>query len=383
MDFELPGRGFVFWPVGNGDSTTIVIDSKTVLQIDLRHMERSDDNDDPTWPVVDELVERLPTKKGHPYLSVFALTHPDEDHCKGFKTLLSKVTIGTLWFTPRVFGEYTRDLCEDATAFKKEAKRRVDATLSKGADPGAGDRVRIFGYSDLFKMKEFEGFPPELLSVPGSSVSIIDGSDRSDEFRGFVHSPFKDDDSGERNDTSLGLQVSLHEGDVALQALLLGDLKYPTIRRIFDRSKADDLAWNVLLAPHHCSKSVMYWKEEGDEEEKLQQKLLDDLEDSSRSSNRVVSSSNPVPSSNKSGDNPPHAKAKKRYETITSRFLCTMETPSQDSPKPIVVAFEGGKIKFSPGGGAAGGGGGGKSASESASDARGSDAPPGDPVTYG
>ena len=28
-DFTLPDRGFVFWPVGSGDSTTIVIDGRT------------------------------------------------------------------------------------------------------------------------------------------------------------------------------------------------------------------------------------------------------------------------------------------------------------------------------------------------------------------
>ena len=54
-------------------------------------------------------------------------------------------------------------------------------------------------------------------------------------------------------------------GSIELRALLLGDLSYPIIKRIFEVSEEDDLAWNVLLAPHHCSKAVMYWKDEGDE----------------------------------------------------------------------------------------------------------------------
>ena len=33
MAFDLPARGLVFWPVGNGDSTTIVVDSETYLQV--------------------------------------------------------------------------------------------------------------------------------------------------------------------------------------------------------------------------------------------------------------------------------------------------------------------------------------------------------------
>jgi len=40
MGLKLPRKGFVFWPVGNGHSTTIVIDSTTVVQIDPRHLDR-------------------------------------------------------------------------------------------------------------------------------------------------------------------------------------------------------------------------------------------------------------------------------------------------------------------------------------------------------
>ena len=128
MSFQLPKRGLVFWPVANGDSTTVVIDSKTHLQVDLNHLEKSEDDDDPTWSIVDELVKRLPKKDGRPYLAAFALTHPDQDHCRGFPKLLDQVDVGELWFTPRVFREYKKDLCDDAKAFKSEAERRVSKT---------------------------------------------------------------------------------------------------------------------------------------------------------------------------------------------------------------------------------------------------------------
>ena len=121
MSFDLPKRGLVFWPVGNGDSTTIIIDSDTYLQVDLNHLEKSDDDDDASWAIVDELVERLPRVNRRPYLAAFVLTHPDQDHCRGFANLLKKVDIGELWFTPRVFLEYNKDLCDDAKEFKKES----------------------------------------------------------------------------------------------------------------------------------------------------------------------------------------------------------------------------------------------------------------------
>src|SRR5207302_201755 len=113
----------------------------------------------------------------------------------------------------------------------------------------------------LLKEEEFEGFPAERLTVPGNEVTELDGEECGTEFRAFIHAPFKDDSAGERNDTSVGMQVTLRDGEVSGTALLLGDLCYPTVKRIFDSSSADDLMWNVLLAPHHCSKSAMYWKE--------------------------------------------------------------------------------------------------------------------------
>ena len=223
MAFELPERGFVFWPVANGDSITVVIDSTRCIQIDLNHLEKSEDDDEPTWSVVDELVACLPEKNDRPYLSVFALTHPDEDHCRGFAKLLEEVEIGEIWFTPRVFLEYKKDLSESAQAFKDEAERRVKATIKAKGDAGAGNRIRIFGYASLLEQDEFKGLPEDCIIVPGDAFTTVDEDDVSEEFRGFVHSPFKDDIEGERNDTSLGMQVTLYDGDEAIRALLLGE----------------------------------------------------------------------------------------------------------------------------------------------------------------
>lgn len=372
MAFNIPRRGLVFWPVGNGDSTTIVVDSKTYLQVDLNHLEKSEDKDEVSRAVIDELAERLPKVNGRPYLAAFALTHPDQDHCRGFAELLDKVDIGELWFTPRVFHEYNKTLCGDAKKFRKEAERRVEATTDAKGDPGAGNRVRIFGYSELLEEENFKNFPNDRLTVPGNELTVIDEKDVSDEFRAFVHAPFKDDDAGERNDTSLAMQVTLYDGTQKFCALLLGDLSYPIIKRIFSVSDADDLAWNVLLAPHHCSKSAMYWKDEGDNEEKLKKRIVDEMDKASLEPNRVVSSSNSVPSSNKPGDNPPHVKAKTQYETITDSFLCTM-----DQDGPVVAELKDQKISFAGVATAT------MSASRAADEARGSNEPPKNAHTYG
>lgn len=339
MSVTPPEKGFIFWPVGTGDSTTICISESVYLQVDLRHMAKSEDDEDTAWPVTDELIEILPEVDGAPYLSAFALTHPDKDHCQGFKDLLDRVNISELWLSPRIFREYEEkaDLCEDAEAFHEEAMRRVKATIEAGGDPGSGNRIRIIGYDDLLEEEDFEGFPSEFLSVPGNAITVVDSEGVADNFEAFVHAPFKDDSHGERNDCSIALQVTLKSGNGAGRVLLMGDLQYPVIREIFDRSDEDTLKWNVLLAPHHCSKSVMYWKDDGEEEETLKTDIVRDMGNVALDPGYVVSSSEPVPDSNEPGDNPPHALAKIQYESIvTDEFLCTHEHPDEADPKPIV-----------------------------------------------
>lgn len=339
MAIKLPQQGFVFWPVGTGDSTTIVVQDKVIVQVDLHHLEVSEDQEDLRADVVDRLIELLPKRDGKPYLSVFVLTHPDKDHCLGFIDLLSKATIGEIWFSPRIFREFHKDLCGDAQSFRKEAKRRVKATINAGNEPGSGDRVRIVGYDELLQDEDYKGFPTTCLTVPGNEVHRLDGAEYRNIFRAFIHAPFKEHADGERNDTSIGMQVTLRNGESEGRALLLGDHCYPTVKKIFERSSDEDLLYNVLLAPHHCSKSVMHWRDEGAQEEELKQDMVDALEASADAPAYIIASSESIPISNKPGDNPPHAKAKRQYEVIAlDGFFCTQEHPSAADPEPIIFA---------------------------------------------
>jgi hypothetical protein len=348
MKIDVPERGFIFWPIGCGDSTTIVVDKDMFVQVDLRHLTCADeDDDDPRMAVIDKLIEILPKVGGKPYLAVFVLTHPDEDHCRGFIDLLSRVVIGEIWHTPRVFREYPRDLCEDAQAFRKEAKRRVKKSIETPGLAESGDRIRVIGEDDLLNEEDYEGFPSDRLTVPGTAISDLDGTDCSDRFKVFIHGPFKDDCEGDRNDTSVAMQVTLLKDEVAARALLFGDLCYPTVKRIFDSSAPDDIAWNIFLTPHHCSKSVMYWKGENEAEAVLKQDILDAIENAALSPGYVIASCDPIPTSNQPNDNPPHAIAKDRYEEITpDKFLCTQEHPNEQTPEPIIFAAVGTGIEY-------------------------------------
>ncbi|MGI5430871.1 hypothetical protein [Streptomyces sp. CA-179760] len=352
VEAELPGQGVVFWPVGTGDSTTIVLGDDLVMQVDLRDMKAADEDDAVVAAVIDRLEETLPQPDGKtPYLAVFALTHADKDHCCGFGDLLeSSVLIGEIWATPRLWRELSEDkpMCEDARRFQEEVERRVDATLQAvedGKEPPSGDRVRIIGYDEDREDHSYAQLPDEYFTFPGDVITKVDGRDVGDRFEAFVHAPFKDNCAGDRNDTSLALQVQLKADDGTVGRLLfLGDLAYPIIKMIFENSEAagnsDRVDWDVLLSPHHCSKKVMYADGE-DGEEELKQDILDQLQAHAGADARVISSSRPFRDKDDTGNDPPHLLARTAYESITDYpVLCTGEYPSKEEPRPVVFALE-------------------------------------------
>jgi beta-lactamase superfamily II metal-dependent hydrolase len=349
MTEMLTERGVVFWPVGTGDSTTIVVDDQIVVQVDLHDLLKADQEDTPEVAVVDRLIEALPQRDGRPYLAVFVLTHADLDHCCGFEDLLSEVTIGELWATPRLWRELQEEetISDAARAFHEEADRRVAATLdviANGEEPVSGDRVRIIGHDVDRDLYGYADLPNEYLSFPGQTVTVLDGVDCSGRFEAFLHAPFKDDCAKERNATSVAMQVTLTDGGDSGQLLLFGDLAYETVIKIFnystEKGRTERLAWDVLLAPHHCSKSVMYVDGE------LKQDVLDEIEANGNTGSTIVSSSNEIPTTDKPTANPPHRAAADRYMEIADRFVCTMEHGTTASPEPVVFEVDAMGIKL-------------------------------------
>ena len=348
----LPTQGVVFWPVGTGDSTTIVVDDRLVMQVDLHDTAAADDEGAVVTPVIDRLAETLPTlEDGTPYLAVFALTHADLDHCRGFGDLLnSEIVIGELWATPRLWRELADDQepCPDAQSFHDEALRRVGATLKAvkaGGAPATGDRIRIIGYDDDRQAHDYAELPDAYFTFPGQAITSMDGEDVGDRFEAFVHAPFRDDCAGERNETSLAMQITLKATDGTIgRVLLLGDLSYVTLKKIFDYSeyheRPERLSWDVMLSAHHCSRKVMYAAgDDGNEE--LKQDLLDQFEQHAGPNAYIVASSSPFRPADKPGDNPPHLVARDRYEEIVPNALvCTGEHPTAEEPRPVVFGVE-------------------------------------------
>jgi hypothetical protein len=335
-DLDLPKRGAIFWPVGTGDSTTVIVDDEHWVQIDLHQLAASEGDDDERTPVVDRLCELAPERDGRPYLAAFAATHLDKDHILGFRKLNEQATIGELWFTPRVFwdAENLKGLCDDAKAFVEEVEDRM-ALIAKEGKVGTGNRLMIIGDDEILSEPPYSELPAECFTAPGSFFSALDGDDLAEIFRAYILAPRKGDGSEERNDTSLGLQILLADGERRGTLVTLGDLAYPDVKDIFEREDDENLLWAVFQAPHHCSRKVMHWQGDGEAKETFRQDVMDLIEAAADERGAViVASCECVPAKDEPGANPPHRAAASAYEEITDAgcFVIT----GDHAPDPLV-----------------------------------------------
>ena len=140
------------------------------------------------------------------------------------------------------------------------------------------------------------------------------------------------------------MQVTLTEpGGRDGKVLLFGDLAHDTIMKIFTYSEAkkreEQLAWDVLLAPHHCSKHVMYVRENG--EDMLKDDVLDAFARHARDGAVIVASSCPSRPADEDGENPPHPRRGPVPQIVDAgNFVCTMQWPSEDQPRPVVFGLD-------------------------------------------
>lgn len=346
-----------FYPVRNGDCNLIEFSDNAIMLVDCSFIQDAEKNEDPLFNVIKDLTETNLGKKFElPYLDAFVLTHPDQDHCRGFsqkfflkdpnrstptKTEIENklIIIGELWYSPRIFAENKVELSDDAKAFKKEAERRMklwrDNDANKNKD---GNRIKIIGY---INDEDYQCLPDSVKAFPGDTVSTLNGKSR-DKYSFFIHAPFKDDIEGEdRNCTSIVFQVRFNvEDEEAVGKLILGgDAEWPVWSKIQENTSDDEyLKWNIFEAPHHCSYTFFA----DDREDEPEQSSLDFL--AYREGNGYIVSSSKI--IKKNNDNPPCQKAKNRYlDAMDDReeeeyFLCTTTADDKGNPVYKPVVFE-------------------------------------------
>lgn len=350
-----------FFPVGNGDTTLIRLRGGQSILIDCNF--RSDET---VYDVPGYLRRILqPSRKATPYLDVFALTHPDQDHARGFGAVFfhgdpakytdddrqaGRIRIDELWFTPRLLNEGPNDLCDDVNVVRREVRRRIKVYQDRGptgVEPG--NRLRLVGYSASDQLKGLE----RVRTVAGQVIDRINETP-CDDFRFFVYAPVKadsDDEDSDRNATCMVLQGRFDVARVqnADRVFLGGDTACEGWKRIVGMNDADNMTWDLFLAPHHCSWGFFSDQPAKSKAEPWRTSIY--LLAQKRGAGYIIASCKGIEDDD---IDPPNYRAAQIYKTTVGRghFLCTAGDPPEKNPQPIhfIMTANGPQLSDLPGG---------------------------------
>lgn len=342
----------IFYPVGNGDTSQIILPNGRRILFDFCHRRQGENDESEVIDLKNTLKAEL-EQENRNYFDVVAFTHGDEDHIANSTEFFElkhakkyqggeRIKINELWVPAAMILESATSTQQSSemVILRQEARFRLKE----------GKGIQVFSKPE--KLKEWlenEGLNIEsrrhLITDAGQLAKGFSYSNDNVEF--FCHSPFiKHVDEGTelRNEAALIFQVRFKFSGVETNFFAIGDSTYDVMEDIITISKKkhneDRLKWDILNIPHHCSAYALS-PEKGDAEtvptKKIEEFLLQGQTDS-----YLISSSNPIRDNEEAYKQklPPHIQAKKAYEQYLKKvngrkFLVTMEEPDENQPKPL------------------------------------------------
>lgn len=337
-----------FFPVGNGDMTLVVFDNDQTLLVDLHARSAADDEEDDTPDVMTDLRPRLQRDHdGRLYVDGFLLTHPDKDHVGGLETHFhlgppddwkkadDKILIREMWSSPVVFrrADSTTTLCDDAKAWAKEARRRVQQFRDDGFATVEGDRIQIMGEDENGKTDDILDIVVKIDELAIKLNRVASGT-----FEARLLAPMPQDDDEEldellaKNRSSVILRFSIRGGGILDKCRFLsgGDAEVAVWERLWGKHEAEQADWliyDILQAPHHCSWHSLSYDSYSDygEDAEVNADARSALAQARKGAIIVASCKTIDP-----GDcDPPSDRAKREYISILDdddeRFLCVAD----------------------------------------------------------
>jgi hypothetical protein len=346
----------IFYPVGNGDTSQIVLDNGKRLLFDFHHQQKTEE--DGSFNLWDHLKGDLKKAK-RDYYDVVALTHGDSDHILNSTEFFElrcaekyqgngRTKIAELWVPAAMILESgtAEQQKDEVFIWRREARFRLKE----------GKGIRVFSRPDKLKdWLEANGLRFEdrrhLITDAGQLVPGLSLANDGVEF--FCHSPFiKHVDEGDvlRNEASVIFQVRFEVDGTQFNYLAVGDSEHSVLDDIVAITKyhGNDhrLDWDLYNIPHHCSYLAL-GLDKGQKKTEPTANVAELLRHG-QSGAYIVSSSNPIGNDKGAYEaaQPPHVQAKNTYEEFLNevdgrRFVVTMEHPSSAKPEPIVFEISG------------------------------------------
>jgi hypothetical protein len=348
-----------FFPVSNGDMTLLRFDNGQTLMIDINIRGDADDEDHEMPNVAEELKDRLKRDDdGRYYVDGFLLSHPHADHITGLRNHFhlgppsdwkekdDKILIREMWSSPVVFrrADAEEPLGDDAKAWAKEARRRVQLFRDKGSATAEGDRILIMGEDIDGKTDDILDIVVKLNETVNACNRVADGAFEARLLAPLPPENDEDEETLRHNQSSVILRFSLRGGGISdrCRYLTCGDAEVEIFKRLWKshgKANSDWLTYDILVPPHHCSwrsLSSDRWSELG-EKVKVDSDARNALSQT-RKGAIIVASCKPIKADD---DNPPHERAKREYIDIldddADRFFCTDEYWNK---KELVLEYE-------------------------------------------
>ena len=346
--------------VDNGDMTLFQLQSGRTLLVDINIRQPKKGVRD----VAADLRDRLKKDgEGRHYVDAMLLTHPDQDHCRGLakhfhlgppddyaepeEGEVGKIIIREMWSSPMIFRRRSKDhsLCDDASAWCEEARRRAKLFKSSGFAV-VGDMIQIMGEDEPGKdgRSKTDGLEAILVKA-GSTIDKIcrqyDGT-----MKGFLIAPKGLGDAAEeerrsKNHSSVIIRFSIANGSFleATRYLAGGDALVGIWEQIWKdyKDRRAVLEYDILGAPHHCSwRSLSY---ESWSKSKGEAGVCEEARNAlgqARSGAFIVASSKLIVNDE---DDPPCIGAKREYvailKDVRGTFLNTADHANDTGPTPM------------------------------------------------
>jgi hypothetical protein len=352
----------VFYPVGNGDTSQVVLNNGRRILFDFCHRDKGEDANAPEIDLKTRLMSELKAVD-RDYFDAVAFTHADSDHIQGSTEFFElqhavryqgdgRIKIRQLWVpAAMLLEEADRDhQSEEFVLLRQEARHR----LLEGKD------ILVFSQPQAL----MDWLAPKLEARGESRTArdhlfidagtVVPGFNlQADGVEFFCHSPFIEHCDGDgdiiRNSAALIFNVRFDVDGERYDFLEVGDAEHGDLETIVRISRyhgnEDRLAWDLFNIPHHCSYLAL--SDDKGDRETTPTDLVRDLLLMGKAGAYVVSSSKPMPETNDSytRTQPPHIQARKAYERYLRevggrKLLVTMEEPNGYHPEPLEFTIE-------------------------------------------
>jgi hypothetical protein len=332
-----------FYPLGNADSTLIEFADGCLMLEDYCHRKDPSDKNDKRADLSAELRAVL-EEKDRDNFDVVAFSHSDDDHVGNAESFFwldyakeyqggDRIKIDELW-VPSCF-ILEKGLESSAKIIRQEARHRLKNNYG----------IRIFGnpgiLDDWLEENDIDPKDREHLITHAGEVLKFNNAEV------FVHSPFSfkmEDEEVDRNGSCLVFHITFFEDSNSTRLMLGSDAEYESwdsiIIKTRHKGRPERLVWDIFRISHHCSYTALSSEKGKEKTEPIE--TIKGLFEEGQIECYLISSSDPIPPEDTKQR--PHKQAAAYYSEVANekkgKFLVTMQEPSPQNPKPIVISID-------------------------------------------